>query len=197
MKTVMIIGAGQLGSRHLQGAIQSNKALNLIVVDPSIESLKLAKERANEIDLGNADTKIKFTQEIESRLEIEICIIATTANIRFIVFKDLINKCNVKNIIFEKILFQCENEYSKVAELLKVREINAWVNCPRRIYPAFKKIKLLLAKETNIQMSVSGINWGMACNSIHYIDLFANLTGDISYELDSSALENSVISSKR
>ena len=39
MKTIMIIGAGQLGSRHLQGAIQSELALHVIVVDPFQNSL--------------------------------------------------------------------------------------------------------------------------------------------------------------
>ena len=42
MKTIAIIGAGQLGSRHLQALVAVDFPLTVQVVDPSNEALKIA-----------------------------------------------------------------------------------------------------------------------------------------------------------
>jgi predicted dehydrogenase len=197
MKNIMIIGAGQLGSRHLQGALQSEIALNIIVVDPFQKSLDVAEQRANEISLGNSDTRISYITQIKSNVTIDVCIIATTANIRFSVFKELIDHCKVENIIFEKVLFQKENEYSLVGDQLKQHGINAWVNCPRRVYPAYKKIQSLLSTEKSLSLSVKGSNWGLACNGIHFIDLFAFISQKFDFEISTTMLRKDVVESKR
>jgi predicted dehydrogenase len=197
MPNILIIGAGQLGSRHLQGAVQSRLALNIVVVDPSVEALKIAESRANEITFGNVKTSVQFIVNVEQGKAIDICIIATTANVRYKVFQDLISKCTVKNIIFEKVLFQKEKEYLEVEELLVAKDIKAWVNCPRRIFSAYQQIHTLLADERELRMAVAGSNWGLACNGIHFIDLFAYLTGNCDYQLDCSKLNEQLIVSKR
>ena len=197
MKTIMIIGAGQLGSRHLQGAIQSELALHVIVVDPFQNSLNVAEQRANEIKLGNSETRISYTTKIECAVSIDVCIIATTANIRFSVFEELISRCTVENILFEKVLFQKENEYSLVGDLLKQHGINAWVNCPRRVYPAYKKIQSLLRTEESLSLSVQGSHWGLACNGIHFIDLFSFLSNKADIEINATMLKKDIVESKR
>ena len=45
MFNVAIIGAGQLGSRHLQGLKLAASPLSITVMDSSEESLKVAKAR--------------------------------------------------------------------------------------------------------------------------------------------------------
>ena len=45
MNNICIIGAGQLGSRHLQALKMVLQPLLITVVDPSSESLKMAEER--------------------------------------------------------------------------------------------------------------------------------------------------------
>ena len=45
MKTVLVIGAGQLGSRHLQALKLVQNDLSISVVDPFQASLDVAKER--------------------------------------------------------------------------------------------------------------------------------------------------------
>lgn len=197
MSNVMIIGAGQLGSRHLQGAIQSALPLNLIVVDPSEDSLHVAQQRADEIALGNENTKVFFEQQIKQGLHIDICIIATTASIRFTVLKDLVAKSEVKNIIFEKVLFQKEKEYFETQALLSENSINAWVNCPRRVFPAYQQIRDILTGDSRLHLTATGSGWGMACNSIHLIDLYTFLGGESNYKLDVSTLEQSIVASKR
>ncbi|MDB3964659.1 hypothetical protein N9401_00580 [Amylibacter sp.] len=197
MKKIMIIGAGQLGSRHLQGAARCHLPLEINVVDRSAKSLDIAKSRVNDITTGNSKTRIQYNQKIEANAEIDLCIIATTSNVRFQVLEELISQCFVKNILFEKVLFQKVSEYLIVEKLLLKNNIKAWVNCPRRMNPSYKKIQKLLVKETSLSMIVRGSNWGLACNAIHFIDLFSFLTGCPDYELNGSKLDKSVVSSKR
>lgn len=45
MKNIAIIGAGQLGSRHLQALAQVNADVILHIVDPSEQSLEVSKQR--------------------------------------------------------------------------------------------------------------------------------------------------------
>lgn len=197
MTNIFIVGAGQLGSRHLQGAMLSALPLKITVIDPSTESLELARTRSQQVVLGNEGTVIEFKQDLLAGSAVDICIIATTANIRFKVFKNLIEQCDVRNIIFEKVLFQKESEYLQVEALLKSYKIKAWVNCPRRIFPCYQSIKSLLADETNINMTLTGSSWGLACNGIHFVDLFVYLTGDSEVEVDGSLLSKKPFPSKR
>ena len=44
-KTVLIAGAGQLGSRHLQGLAAAEASLRIFVHDPSNDSLARAEAR--------------------------------------------------------------------------------------------------------------------------------------------------------
>ena len=46
-------------------------------------------------------------------------------------------------------------------------------------------------------MSVSGKNWGIGCNSIHFIDLFSFITGEKIVKIDSSSLKNEIVEAKR
>ncbi len=197
MKNILIVGAGQLGSRHLQGVLLSRLALKVTVVDPSSESLEVAKLRADEMKLGNQETSVQYLQDIEEPAEYDIGIIATTANVRFNVFQNLINKCSIGSIIFEKVLFQTETEYVEVEKQLVANNISAWVNCPRRVFPAYKSLKALLENEASFNLIVKGSNWGLACNGIHFIDLFSYLTGTSDYQCDNSQLSEKIIASKR
>ena len=197
MHNILLVGAGQLGSRHLQGAVKSGLPLNITVIDPSTESLSLAKERLEEVEIGNPKTTISFSEQISEGMACEICIIATTANYRFDVFMEVIQKTNVKKFILEKVLFQKESEYFIVEEKLNYYGIKAWVNCPRRMFPFYKHLKSLINKNEQISLTVDGSNWGMACNTIHFIDLFSFLTESFKIKNFSTSLVNELEHSKR
>ena len=110
MKNVFIIGAGQLGSRHLQALKSAQNSLNIYVIDPNLESLDIAKERYESIPSINRNkvSYCKSLNNVNCKEKIDIVIIATSSNIRKDVTFDLLNKFEVKTIIFEKILFQKE-----------------------------------------------------------------------------------------
>jgi len=65
------------------------------------------------------------------------------------------------------------------------------------MYSIYKEIKNELNQENRLHFHVDGKNWGMACNSIHFIDLFAYLTGDSFIKLDESGMDKEIYKSKR
>ncbi|MEE2023029.1 MULTISPECIES: Gfo/Idh/MocA family oxidoreductase [Alkalimonas] len=199
MHKLLIIGAGQLGSRHLQGALLSTGRLNITVVDPSLEALSIAEDRSRQIEWGNKDSQICYKTVLPELQYFDVCIIATAANVRADVTKTLLvtQKNLVNHIIFEKVLFQRIDDYSTIQSLLKDLKIKSWVNCPRRIFPTYQELRSFLDLNMPIHMTVTGNSWGMACNSIHFIDLFTFLIGNTALQVGCIELDAGLIESKR
>lgn len=176
---VVIIGAGQLGSRYLQGIVSSKLNIKIFVVDPSQNSLDICKKRINE---KNTSFDYKNYYELHSTKGlpeiIDLVIIATQSDIRFKVLKDLTEQsCIINFMILEKVLFQNINEYDLSSEIIKNRQIKCWVNCTRRAFPIYQKIKSCLNDEIpNLRFKVSGGEWGLMSNSIHFLDTISYIT---------------------
>ena len=195
---ILIIGAGQLGSRHLQGALKSSNKLSITIVDPSLDSLKASKQRAKEIRLGNIGSTVEYRQKPPKNKNYEICIISTNANVRAKVTRELLMYCRIKYIIFEKILFQKNIDFDIISKLLEKYNIKAWVNCPNRTFSFYKEIKNKLnITDDTVEMSVDGSSWGMACNSIHYIDLFSYFVNNSNIKIMNTNLSKTIFKSKR
>jgi len=193
---IAIIGVGQLGSRHLQGLAKSSKQFQISVVDPNAKSLIVAKQRFNEVSRF-AKNNVSYHQNISDLpSEIDLAIIATTANVRRKVVENLLDWCVVKFLILEKVVFQKSEDFILIQELFFDKGVKSWVNCARRSYPFYKNLKNEISME-KISIKVKGNNWGLACNSIHIIDLMAFLTEQTDFDYDNGGLENIVIHSKR
>lgn len=198
MKKIALIGAGQLGSRHLQALAKINIPVMLQVVDPNKDSLKVARERYLEIPDNDNIHQIDFLTEIDGlNAEVDLCIVATNADVRFTVFQELVTKKKVSYIVFEKIVFQSEKQFEDAKTLINQNGISCWVNCARRMFPIYNQIKEIMAEDSKINMQISGGDWGLACNAIHFIDLLAFLSRDTSYKLDVTGLDPRVKQSKR
>ena len=198
MHKVAIIGSGQLGSRHLQGIKTANIELSIEVVDSNIESLKVAENRYYEIAANQYTKAIRFISSIDDLSnDLDIVIIATSSAPRYIITKELIEKKHVRNIIFEKVLFQNEDHFYEIYNMLNTFGINAWVNCPRRMYDFYNTIKNELNNVDKLIFTVSGGEWGLGCNSIHFIDIFSYLSNQTSYTLLTNGLNKKVYPSKR
>jgi len=198
MKKIVIIGVGQLGSRHLQGVSQADFDISIEVVDPNISSLKIAKERYEEITDKQYVQEIKFLKSIdELSSQIDLAIIATSANIRSKVIKELVVKKDVKNLILEKILFQTLEEYDDIEVILEENHISCWVNHPRRMFPIYENLKDMFIHSSELFYSFSASNWGLACNALHFIDHLSFLTNENSLELNCDFLDKKIYSSNR
>ena len=194
---IAIIGAGQLGSRHLQGLKKANIEMAIFVIDTNTQSLEISKARYEEIEPNPQVKSIDYLMNIDFLpSHLDLVIIATGSISRASLTERLLNSIRVTNVIFEKFLFPSISDYSLIDKLLTDNNINAWVNCPRRYFSFYKELKNLLIESKTVEMNLSGQNWGLACNSIHFIDIFAMLTNKQDFELDVSLLED-IIDSKR
>ena len=137
-----------------------------------------------------------FKSISELPTSLNLVIIATTANIRREVIENMLDQKTIKYLILEKIVFQKSDDFLPIQALFNKMCTRAWINCTRRLYPFYKDLK----KELNgqiVKIAVKGCNWGMACNSIHMIDLLVFLTGQTDIEFDAEHLDNTIYPSKR
>jgi len=197
---LLLIGAGQLGSRHLQSCLKYGERLNIFVVDNSEDSLNLAKSRALEIE-NKHNHEVQFLSDLSMIKEpsFDYLIIATGASVRFSVLARALKLFNIKHAILEKVLFQDLQSYADASQLIKDANLNTFVNCPLRAYPFFKEIKrkyISTRNRTRLQF-VGGERFGLACNSIHYLDLLNFLTEEKLENIDAQQLDDGYVVSKR
>jgi len=64
MKHILIIGGGQLGSRHLQAVKKCEFPVSIVVLDPSRESLTVCESRYKEIEDNANVESIQFLTEL-------------------------------------------------------------------------------------------------------------------------------------
>jgi hypothetical protein len=199
MINIAIIGAGELGSRHLQALAHLEEDAVIHVVDPSEKSRKIAKERFDVVE-QKADKNIKLL--LHSAIDcfngpLDLVLITTSSDVRVNLIRDIINQVKVKHMLLEKVLFQKEADYFEIQELLKKENISAWVNCYRRDTDFFKSVKVKLNLSEKIKISVRGSLWGIGCLGVHFIDLLAFFSGHVDFEFRKSQLDKKLLDAKR
>ena len=196
MINIALIGAGQIGSRHLQGLKHINQSCNIQLMDINESALQIAQQRFDEVQSDGFIGTVSYLTTL-SALEgdLDLAIIATSAKYRASIVHELLSKLKVKNIILEKVLFQSIEDYYTIETALTKFNINAFVNCPRRYFSDYQLIKKELLHSDNINMTVHGTNWRLASNGIHFIDLFQFITGE-SVKLNIDGLNPKIIDSK-
>lgn len=198
MYTILLAGAGNIGSRHLQGLTNSVNSLDIWVYDLNEESLNVSKERFEQMPVSGVK-KAHYVTNLDKVPDlIDVAIVASSSKPRAAIIKHVLCSKRVKNMVLEKFLFGKLSEYSEIGELLDARGVKAWVNCPYRMFNGYKQLKGLLdVKFPLIASFGNGGNWGLCCNAIHYIDIFMYLSGQDDYTVDLSKLEEEVLDSKR
>ena len=195
---ILLVGAGQLGSRYLQGLSKTSKNFQILVVDPNPDALSLARRRFDQMPVNPNVQSVMCHQDItELKGEFDLAIIATNADVRKKVVESLLSSNKIKYLILEKVVFQSTHDFEKIIQLLTSNKINAWVNCPRRIVPFFRKLRREISKQYIIRMIIRGSNWGLASNTIHMLDLLSFLSDQLEFLFDISQLDNRLYDSKR
>lgn len=190
MSNIAIIGVGAIGKRHLDSILKSDKIQEIFLVDRNKEVVAHATDLDSKRIVAGTDCSILPGQ-------IDVAIIATTSAVRKKVFQELVAKSNVKNIIFEKVLFQRKEDYLEVKKILGEKKIKAWVNCARREYASYIDLKNILNSVNNFTCSITGGNWGLGCNGIHMLDLVQYLAGEKNLKVNHVDLLPVVEESKR
>jgi len=195
MSNIAIIGAGNIGSRHLQGLKNLPQDAHIYVIDPYAPSLETSETRWKETGAAH---NVIFSQDITPDLKtIDCAIMASSADSRATMTRKLLDHADVKSIIFEKVLFQDADDYNSIPQLLAQKNIAAWVNCPRRLWPVYKSFFAKTGAPQKVHLKITGSSWGLACNAIHMIDLLSWLSGETHYKMTEANLDPKIISSKR
>jgi hypothetical protein len=206
--TILIAGAGQLGSRHLQGLAKCQNTLDIYVQDISELSLQIARQRWEEMNHPTTDSHGELTESavqhkitFESSFEkipkqIDITIVATNADVRPQIVKQITANNEVLYWVLEKILAQSEVGLDEILSMTQ-NSSGSWTNIPRRLMVWHKKIRKKLMHTAPLTVKVSGALWGLASNGIHLLDLVAWWTGEKLCTIDVSELDSQWIESKR
>lgn len=196
---ISIIGAGQIGSRHLQALANLKNTVRIQLVDKSKDSIEVALNRFQDVYKGDANriTLQHFSSIQDLEKYQDLVIVATDASHRYDLVKELVQTKNVRSMILEKVLFQKENEYYEIDCLLKNKKIPTWVNCVLRATDFYRGIKSTLNKNKPIRMTVEGDSWGLACNSIHFMDLLSFFSDCRDFEFTKVELDKKIYDSRR
>jgi len=170
---VLIIGCGQLGSRHLQAVVSLPDVQSIDVFDPHPEGLHLGQTRVNEV----ADRKVQNIRWL-SRLDDakpngDLCIVATRADVRCGLVCRAASEKGYHSFLIEKIVAQSVAEYIRLIEFSESLKLSIWVNCKTRAHWSHQRVKSRLDPNAPLVLTAQGGNHGLANNGIHAADLFA------------------------
>lgn len=176
----MLVGAGQLGSRYLQGLRRVTEPLEIAVVDPSATALEVAAARWSEVDPGAAHPSPQFAQALSpasthTTERVDLAIVATSAGPRPQVVADVASRFAPHHWILEKVLAQSSADVRRLVQAIGVGT-RAVVNTPRRIWAGYTKLRQEVVPP--IEVEVQGFRWGLASNAIHMIDLVSWLASE-------------------
>jgi predicted dehydrogenase len=194
---VAIIGAGQLGRRHLQGLVKAHHALCVHVVDPSEASRRAVTDYTASAEAGTLPPI-----QVHAALEhlpaaLDLAIVATTASQRLDVIEQLARLSAVRHLVLEKFLFNDSAHYARAEQVLAEQGVRAWVNCPRRHFGVYRELRERLKQDRLLQFTVDGGDWGLCCNSVHFVDLLQFLTGEPGLRHLTTRFDDGVLPSKR
>lgn len=194
-RKVLIAGAGQLGSRYLQGLASVVEPLEIWVYDLLINSLIRAEERWREVRQGEGHT-IQYVSSLKTLPNsMDLAIVATTADVRAALVEEIGRHTNIFYWVLEKVLTQNVGEIAQLQNELGRGKL-AWVNTPRYLWPLYRNIRALYPVGTSIEANFDGFD-GMASNSIHFIDFVGRWNGAVVTEVDALGLCNDWYVSKR
>ena len=193
---MLIAGAGQLGSRYLQGLAKCSNLLRVYVVDPSPESRRLAAKRWQEVGGGASHHVVSYHDDLEEvATNLDLAIVATTASVRPTVVEGIASHAGVGQWILEKVLARSEGDLNRIVDAIS-EPASAWVNTWARMTPWYRQIRSQL-DDSSVRFGITGGSWGLACNAIHVLDLMAWWTGEDLVGVDAAGLDPEWLPSRR
>jgi len=192
---ILVCGCGKLGTRYLEGLLNFNCESEIYVYDFSIESINNSKKNLEKLTNKYLHKFIFSDNILDLPKGYDLVILSTTAKNRSNLIEMLNDNFVIQNWLIEKVLAQSTLEISIIQETLKNKR-NVFVNTPRRTWTLYEKLKEKLNQDISSKMKIIG-SFGLACNAIHFIDLFAWLTGEELLSINCENLDKFWMESKR
>lgn len=194
---VLILGAGQLGSRYLQGLVHYPQPLEIWALDVQPVSLTRAYHRWQEIGGKETTHSLRLIQTFnELPLLIDLAIVATTADVRLQVVETLVRRSTVRYWVLEKVLTQSIAQIEQLQQAIMGAE-GAWVNKLMRTNLRYQKLRESITTGRPIRFYIGDKSWGLASNSVHLLDFVTWYTKENPIFIDISQLDQTWFESKR
>lgn len=198
MIRVLIVGCGQLGSRHLQAVASLPQVDEIEVVDPRPEALEMGRQRLGEVLGQHARIRTRWLASFDdARPDGALCIVATQAQGRCQLVRAITERLRYSTFLLEKIVGQSISEVEELLEFTEGRRLSVFVNFKGRCSPFYQRVKRLLRPDDPMLFSVVGGNHGLANNGIHAADLFAFYDGATHIELAGARIDPVLHRTKR
>ena len=191
---VLIVGAGNIGSRYLQGLLEFKTPLVIFVYDVYSAAFDLCRARYG--DEEQCIHKIIYVTEFKTVPEhINIVVVSTTADKRTQIVKKISENLLVDYWVLEKVLAQKVSDLNLLRNATK-KSKGAWVNTSLYLQPLYQKLNDQKLNEQAITFIVSKLA-GLACNAIHYIDYVQRWNNSKITEFNTSKLNQNWYPAKR
>ena len=197
-KRALLVGCGELGSRHLQALASVASVREIEVVEPRPEGQALGQRRLKEAIDPAQSTKVRWLSSLEEASRGgDVCILATQADIRGLLLHEIAETKDYSSFLLEKMVTPSVPEYEELMQFSKNLGLSVWVNCKSRAQYSHKRAKKHLGLSGNIYLNAFGGNHGLVTNGVHIADLFCFYDGSDRIFLDESAVDPVLHSSKR
>lgn len=186
---ITIIGAGNIGGRHLQALASMPEPARVELYDPSPASRAQAVDRWREVAGAGQPMPAVLADAKRLSTHIDVAIIATPAAYRLDALAGILAMSTVRHIVLEKVLFQRASDYDKARAMVEAAGAQAWVNTPRRMWPSYRRLAHEIGHEPQVSCRVAAPrSLGLATNAIHFLDLLAFLSGSPATDLRADRL---------
>lgn len=178
---ICVVGVGNIGMRYVQGIRKTFPDTELVLIDCDARLKELAQLGLNNVLL------LPSLDDID--VPVDLFVVSTSSESRLSIYKRCL-ALNPKYIILEKYLFKSREEYEECLSLSRVPTfVNQWMY-------GSKTFDCLFENEAR-SVELRGSGWGLACNSVHWIDLFKRHMNITHLQVGDGTVISDVFSSKR
>lgn len=191
---LLVVGCGNIGSRLLQSLANVSSEtcghLDIHGLEPFEAARETAKSRFDEVNQsGHALTLHADISDAPKAFD--LLVISVDARNRLAALSTALGHAKVKSAVLEKTLFVRESEFEKARALLLAGNVKTWVNTSRNVWPGYEWLKSEVAAHGPITgFKVSGSDWNMASNAIHFMAALEYISG---YAVQELALKSDTV----
>jgi hypothetical protein len=178
---ICIVGVGNIGMRYVQGITRKFPAAELLLIDCEDRLKELEK-----LELGNVQL-LASLDDIHG--SIDLCVVSTSCESRLSIYKRCLD-LNPRYIILEKYLFKSREEFEECLSLARVPTfVNQWMYGSKTFDCLFT--------DAARSVELTGSGWGLACNAVHWMDVFKRHMNITHLQVGSDTTITKVFPSKR
>lgn len=194
-KKILVIGCGNIGSRHIQALTKLPFKIDIDLVEPNKASQNLTKSRLDELQFNNINNLIWHNSIDESIQKSDLTIVSTTSIGRADLIVKLLERGHSRFLI-EKIVCQSTKEYELLKSKFLEFDAKGWINTNRRYMEPYRQLKNLV-NSGSFHMYVIAGDVGLGSSAYHFVDLFSWFSNDDIVCLNGDFLDKKISISKR